>query len=494
MEPELQDLLVRIGLSRYAPVFEEEAITDLALLKSIGSSGFVDAMSELALDPYAAEALRDALFGPAATVASDEDELELETNEESDDEGELQLEVNEDGGDEDEDLLLEENAPNAPAPELASAVASTPLVSPGIPASIAVPGSVSVAAGASEQAARYKDEGNQAQQVGRFSEAAALYSKAIACDPREAVFFSNRAAAYVSLRRFGEALADARAAVELKPHWAKAHLRVGGALMGLGRPAEAKVAFEAACRLEPRNAQLRGLADEAGEAVEAEAAGGSEVGSNWVAVLNEEVRHSLFLDEAETATTAGDAGGAARAYGEYAEELNRAMDELREGETSVLSLRSGARGVLVDVDRMAGADGEALLLDGVVRRSGRRVRVRLWHLLTHYDWADAEGAPVEEDAKLAGEMESSAERDRARMERLGAGEGWPGLVKEMAHEVEAVVGVGEERKRYPAVFTQRVEGMPLPEVLDAESGCGGEGGPRSSLLSSICLPTLPLDA
>lgn len=479
MEPELQELLIRIGLSRYAPVFEEEAITDIALLKSIGSSGFVDAMSDLALDEYAAEALRAALFGPAASASSDEDELKLE--------------VNEDAHDEDDGLMLEENAPAAPPPDLAAPVAPTPPPSSGNPAAGAaagVPGSVSVAAGASEQAGRYKDEGNMAQQAGKYSEAAALYSKAIACDPRDAIYFSNRAAAYLSLRRFGEALADADQAVKLKPGWAKAHVRRGGALLGLGRPGEARLAFESACRLEPRNAQLCAMAEEAAEAAEAQAADvlSTDGGSDWVAVLNEEVRHAPFLEEAEEAGAAGDVSSGAQVHAEvyanYAAKMDGALDELKDDGATVLTLRSGARGVAVDIERVAGADGEALFLDGMVRRTGRRVRVRLWNLLTHYDWADAEGAPSQEDANLEAEMVASAERERGRLERLAGCDGWPGLVKELANETEAAVGVGGEMKRYPAVFTHRVDGAPLPTVLDADNGCGGQCEHATPLLLS----------
>ena len=103
MEDALSDLLAGLGLSRYAPIFEEEAITEVALLKSIGSTTFVSSMAELSMDEYAAEALRAELFGAEAPRSAPSVRPGLLT-EESDDE--LALEENEEGGgDDDHDNL-----------------------------------------------------------------------------------------------------------------------------------------------------------------------------------------------------------------------------------------------------------------------------------------------------------------------------------------------------------------------------------------------------
>ena len=61
----------------------------------------------------------------------------------------------------------------------------------------------------SDQAERYKSQGNAALAGGMFSEAVDLYTKAIHLDPDNSVYFSNRSAAYASLKRFKEALDDA---------------------------------------------------------------------------------------------------------------------------------------------------------------------------------------------------------------------------------------------------------------------------------------------
>ena len=116
MEAELVQLLEQLGLSRYkmvcssnasAPhsylkalrtasvcasnyglhvqVFEEEAITDIELLISMGPEGFLEAMDELGMDQYAIASMKDELF-PKSML---EDELTLEENDDDD----IQLEA-----------------------------------------------------------------------------------------------------------------------------------------------------------------------------------------------------------------------------------------------------------------------------------------------------------------------------------------------------------------------------------------------------------------
>ena len=58
----------------------------------------------------------------------------------------------------------------------------------------------------SNQAEIYKAQGNAALQARQFEDAVDLYSKAIALDPSNHIFFSNRAAAFASLERWREAL------------------------------------------------------------------------------------------------------------------------------------------------------------------------------------------------------------------------------------------------------------------------------------------------
>ena len=52
------------------------------------------------------------------------------------------------------------------------------------------------------------------------------------------MYYSNRAAALTSLKRFGEAVRDAKQVVKLKPRWAKGYVRLGAAHFGLEEYAE----------------------------------------------------------------------------------------------------------------------------------------------------------------------------------------------------------------------------------------------------------------
>ena len=107
------------------------------------------------------------------------------------------------------------------------------------------------------QGDRYKSQGNACLQAGQFSEAVELYSKAIALDPNNEIYFSNRAAAYAGMSRWREALDDAHEVVQLKPDWVKGWVRRGAAHSGLGQHEEARKAYLKATQLEPSNKQIQ---------------------------------------------------------------------------------------------------------------------------------------------------------------------------------------------------------------------------------------------
>lgn len=106
------------------------------------------------------------------------------------------------------------------------------------------------------QADRYKSQGNACLQAGQLQEAVELYTKAIALDPSNEVYFSNRAAAYAGMERWREALDDSYEVVTLKPNWVKGWVRRGAAFTGLGQHEEARKAYLKATQLEPGNTQL----------------------------------------------------------------------------------------------------------------------------------------------------------------------------------------------------------------------------------------------
>ena len=66
-----------------------------------------------------------------------------------------------------------------------------------------------------------KSKGNLALKEGKTDVAIELYTEAIELDSSNHLLYSNRSAAYASLKKYDEALADAMKTVELKPDWGK---------------------------------------------------------------------------------------------------------------------------------------------------------------------------------------------------------------------------------------------------------------------------------
>uniref|UniRef100_A0A8R7TKV3 STI1 domain-containing protein n=1 Tax=Triticum urartu TaxID=4572 RepID=A0A8R7TKV3_TRIUA len=122
-----------------------------------------------------------------------------------------------------------------------------------------------------------KAKGNAAFSAGRFEEAAGHFGDAIALAPDNHVLFSNRSAAYASLHRYKEALADAERTVALRPDWAKGYSRLGAARLGSGDAAGAVEAYEKGLALDPSNAALKdGLAQARSAALPRRPASGAD--------------------------------------------------------------------------------------------------------------------------------------------------------------------------------------------------------------------------
>ncbi|TPX57936.1 hypothetical protein SpCBS45565_g06587 [Spizellomyces sp. 'palustris'] len=117
----------------------------------------------------------------------------------------------------------------------------------------------------------FKTRGNKAFSSGQFDEAIKLFSQAIEMDPSNHVLYSNRSAAYASLKDYQNALQDAEKTVQLKPDWARGYSRQGAALHGLGDLVAAGDAYKAGLKIEPNNAQLQKSLDDVEAAM---AAGG----------------------------------------------------------------------------------------------------------------------------------------------------------------------------------------------------------------------------
>jgi tetratricopeptide (TPR) repeat protein len=79
-----------------------------------------------------------------------------------------------------------------------------------------------------------KAKGNSAFKNKNFEEAVDFYTQAIELDQQDVSFYSNRAACYLNLKKYEEALQDGTKCVELNPKFAKGYVRKAMALKAMG--------------------------------------------------------------------------------------------------------------------------------------------------------------------------------------------------------------------------------------------------------------------
>ncbi|KAL4447971.1 hypothetical protein ABPG75_005190 [Micractinium tetrahymenae] len=119
---------------------------------------------------------------------------------------------------------------------------------------------------------RSRTAGNEAFRQRRYKEAAQMYSQAIAGDASDAALFANRSAAHLALGLYEAALWDTQKAAALRPEWAKAHYRLGCALLALSQWGEAAAALARCLELEPGAADVPAKLGAARARVDAETA------------------------------------------------------------------------------------------------------------------------------------------------------------------------------------------------------------------------------
>lgn len=108
-----------------------------------------------------------------------------------------------------------------------------------------------------EIAQQKKDEGNQYFKEDRFPEAVAAYSEAIKRNPKEHTSYSNRAATYLKLGAYNDALKDAEKCIELKPDFVKGHARRGHAYFWTKQYNRALQAYDDGLKVDPNNADCK---------------------------------------------------------------------------------------------------------------------------------------------------------------------------------------------------------------------------------------------
>jgi L1 cell adhesion molecule like protein len=113
------------------------------------------------------------------------------------------------------------------------------------------------AAAAKERAQELKAKGNEA--FGRQDWLAAIehFTNAIEADPSDHVFYSNRSAANLALKRTRDAVADAEQCVRLAPQWSKGFSRLGAALWADRQLPEAVKAYDRGLVLDKENAAMK---------------------------------------------------------------------------------------------------------------------------------------------------------------------------------------------------------------------------------------------
>lgn len=107
------------------------------------------------------------------------------------------------------------------------------------------------------KAAECKAKGNTEFQAKNYEEAIKHFTEAIAADPSDHVFFSNRSACFASLEKYDKALEDATQCVTLKPDWPKGYTRKGHAEFFLTKYDDAAETYKAGLKLAPEDAGLK---------------------------------------------------------------------------------------------------------------------------------------------------------------------------------------------------------------------------------------------
>lgn len=108
-----------------------------------------------------------------------------------------------------------------------------------------------------QMAETIKNEGNRLMKDGKYNEALLQYNRAITFDPKNPIFYCNRAAAYIRLGDNERAITDCKSALVYNPNYSKAYGRLGIAYSNLGKYNEAQQAYARAIELEPENQDYR---------------------------------------------------------------------------------------------------------------------------------------------------------------------------------------------------------------------------------------------
>ncbi|KAG0347566.1 hypothetical protein BG004_007470 [Podila humilis] len=137
------------------------------------------------------------------------------------------------------------------------AAASASASAPAPATSSSIPRSVEPSAEDKKNAEELKVAGNRKVNEKDYAEAIRLYGEAITLNPKNAVYYANRAAAYSQMGDHQNAINDSLKAAEVDPSYSKAYSRLGHAYFSVGKYKDAVSAYEKGLALEPNNATMK---------------------------------------------------------------------------------------------------------------------------------------------------------------------------------------------------------------------------------------------
>lgn len=108
----------------------------------------------------------------------------------------------------------------------------------------------------SAQALKYKEKGNAEFKKGNHAKAIEFYTYATELDPKNHIFFTNRATAYFKMGRYDRSLRDADKSIKLNDKWWKGYLKKCESLIKLERHQEAMETAQLGAQIFPEQAMF----------------------------------------------------------------------------------------------------------------------------------------------------------------------------------------------------------------------------------------------
>ncbi|KAJ1985368.1 Small glutamine-rich tetratricopeptide repeat-containing protein 2 [Dimargaris verticillata] len=107
------------------------------------------------------------------------------------------------------------------------------------------------------QAEELKAQGNRALANKQFEEAVEFYTKAIAINSQNPIYYANRSAAYSQQGDYSRSVDDANEAIKVDPTYSKAYSRLGHGYFGLEQYDLAVKAYDKGLELDPNNLNMK---------------------------------------------------------------------------------------------------------------------------------------------------------------------------------------------------------------------------------------------